>query len=187
MSDSAPGPKELSTTHRDIARWLLENPGKHSVRDCAAHFRYSLPWISTLIHSDAFHALMVELQASADNVVVNDIPAKLRGVAALAIEGLGDAVETAMQDNAKMLHRGFLKDTVDMTLSKLGYSSKPPAGPAPLPPHMQQNNYFLGPVAPEVLQHARERLLTMEVPPATVPETGQLPTSVESPHGEVQR
>lgn len=187
MSDSAPGPQNLSNTHRDIARWLLENPGKHSVRDCAAHFKYSLPWISTLIHSDAFRALMFELQKDADNLVVNDIPAKLRGVAALAIEGLGEAVESAMEDNSKLLHRGFLKDTVDMTLEKLGYVSKPPAGPAALPPHMQQNNYFLGPVAPEVLQHARERLLTMEVPPATVSEASQLPTSVAGPLSEVQR
>lgn len=187
MSDSAPGPQNLSNTHREIARWLLENPGKYSVRDCALHFKYSLPWISTLIHSDAFRALMIELQKDADNLVVNDIPAKLRGVAALAIEGLGESVEAAMSDKSTLLHRGFLKETVDMTLTKLGYSSKPPTGPAPMPPHMQQNNYFLGPVAPEVLQHAREKLLTMEVPAATVSEASQLPASIESPEREVQR
>jgi len=104
--------------------------------------------------------------------VVADIPAKLRGLASRAIDGLADAVEEAQKDNMKLLHRGFLKDTVDMTLKSLGYGApKTPAAPAPGGP--QQNNYYFGPVAPEVLANARGRLLTMEAQTG-LPETRQL-------------
>jgi len=189
MSESNPGPQNLSATHRQIARWLLENPGKGRLKECADHFGYTQAWISTLIHSDAFEALMGELNVNADNVVVNDIPSKLRGVAALAIEGLGECVEEAMNDKMRLLHRGFLRETADMTLARLGYgSSKSPGAAAPSNPLNQQNNFFLGPVPANVLADARSRLLehSVEVTPVAVPETRELSAGGPSPQGALQ-
>jgi hypothetical protein len=172
------GPQKLSPTHRQIADWLLQNPGSKRLRECAEHFGVTRSWLSCIIHSDAFQAHLHELQAEADTMVVADIPAKLRGVAALALDGLGESLEAVLDDpSSKMLHRNFLAETVDMTLTRLGYGVKTPAPPGQGGATYTQNNLFLGPVDPKVLAGARERLLNatpMEVLPATVPETHEL-------------
>jgi hypothetical protein len=173
---TANAPERLSYTHLDMARWLMENPTA-PLADMSKHFGYTVPWLSTLINCDAFQAHLRTLEANADTLVVADIPAKLRGLASRAIDGLADAVEKAQQDNLPLLHRVFLRETVDMTLKSLGYGTpKAPAAPALGGP--QQNNFYFGPVAPEVLANARGRLLTMETQPG-LPETNQLPAGAE--------
>lgn len=173
--------QKLSPTHEAIARWLLENPGSKRGAECAAAFNVTQSWLSTVIHSDAFQAYIRTLQDDANNLVIHDIPAKLRGVAALAIDGLAEAVETAMMSTDKIMHREFLKDTVDTTLEHLGYG--PTKAPAPAA-QFQQNNLFLGTVTPKALHEARSLLLTMENP-AGLPAADQLPASIEGSSRQV--
>lgn len=191
MSESAPGPKKLSPTHKAIADWLLQNPGSKRMAECATAFGVSRAWLSTVIHSDAFQAHLLELQERADLAVIHDIPAKLRGVASMAIDGLASAVEKAMDDNTPILHREFLAETVDMTLTRLGYGAAKPAQVSPFPGiGAQQNNFYLGTVDAKTLAGARELLLNGK-PPVEVPtelsETRQLPASIERDEGGVQR
>lgn len=181
-----PGPARLSHRHEDIARWLLENPTR-PLKECAQHFGYTQAWLSCIIHSDAFQVRLRRLQEEADAIVVLDVPARLRGVAARAIEGLGDQVEHSLNDGNGVLHRQFLLDTAELTLKSLGYGA-PKAPLAPAAAFVQNNLFNLQqPVSPEVLAHARGRLLSVvEVSPA-LPEASQLPARDERNGGEVLR
>jgi len=187
VQQSAPvgrhGPLKLSHTHEDIARWMLTNPTL-SLKACAQHFNYTQSWLSCIIHSDAFQARLKQLQDGADAVTLLDIPARLRGVAASALDGLADQVDLALKD-ASVGHRQFLLDVSDQTLKSLGYGApKTPLAPAGL---FQQNNYNFPPVDPVTLARARERIINnVEAPPA-LPETSQLPASWDSDLSPVQR
>jgi hypothetical protein len=183
-----PGPAKLSHTHEDIARWLLENPTR-PLKECAAYFQYSQPWLSCIIHSDAFQAKLRKMQEGADAVTLLDVPARLRGVAAAALDGLAEQVEHALKpsEGNGVVHRDFLLSTAELTLKSLGYGGQAKT-PPPAPGMMfQQNNMYLTPVPPEVLSRAREKMLTpVEATPA-LPETSQLPASGDGDLRPVQR
>lgn len=163
-------PTSTSPTHDQIALWLLQNPGPRLSSRCAEAFGYTLPWISTLINSDAFRARLSEVQALADAAVAVDIPAKLRGVASLALDALTEQLDTAAKDGG-MLHREFVKETADMALHRLGYApQKQQSAPGLI---VNQQNNFL-PVAASDLAAARQHFA-----PATSPATGAIPQFVE--------
>jgi hypothetical protein len=179
-----PAIKRLSHTHEDIARWLLENPTR-PLKECAMYFQYTQAWLSCIIHSDAFQARLKKLQDGADAVTILDVPARLRGVAAHALEGLGDQVETAVKDGNGISHRQFLLDASELALKALGYGvAKAPPAPGTF---FNQTNYNFPPVDPVTLARARERIINnTEVSPA-LPEASQLPASGDSDFRQVQR
>jgi hypothetical protein len=126
MGDTPPAPKPTIKTcnfsHDQIALWMIANPsGK--LGDCAREFDYSQSWLSIIIHSDAFQARYEELRKQADASVIHDIPAKMRGVASLALDALADQIETAAADNT-VAPRDFLLRTSDSLLTKLGYGAQ---------------------------------------------------------------
>lgn len=127
-SDSGTKPtiRRLNFSHEAIARWMLENPDK-DLGDCAAQFGYTKGWLSIIIHSDAFAAHYRRLQDNADDLVVADIPAKMRGVAGLALEALADQVVAAAEDKT-VAPREFLLRTSEALLSKLGYGNNAKGG-----------------------------------------------------------
>lgn len=181
------GPAKLSYTHEDIARWLVQNPSR-PLKECAQHFNYTQSWLSCIIHSDAFQAKLRKMQEGADAVTLLDVPARLRGVAAAALDGLAQQVDhaTGAEEGKGVMHRDFLLSTAELTLKSLGYGGQAKAPPPA--PMFQQNNTFIAPVNPEVIARAREKLLnaTVEASPA-LPETSQLPASGDGDLRPVQR
>ena len=127
--------------------WMLENPGG-ALRDCAVYFGYTQAWVSTVIHSDIFQAKLRERRGDIEAVVAADIPAKLRAVADIALEKLAAQLESS--DNA-----GFIHETADMVLNRLGYGPKSSPGPVG-GVNVQQNNFF---VPREVLAELRGRIM----------------------------
>jgi hypothetical protein len=171
---------KLNHTHEAIARWLLENPTR-SLGECALQFNYTQSWLSCIIHSDAFQIKLRQMQMEADAVVIMDIPAKLRGVASMAIDGLADQVELSLKDGNGVIHRDFLKTTAELTLKALGYGA-PKAAPAPAGSthyHMHKHET----VDPNVLANARGRLLEAHA----VQEASQLPAGGSGDLSPVQR
>jgi len=163
-------------SHDAIALWLIANPDR-MLKDCAVHFGYTQAWISAIIHSDAFKARYDDLLGDADTIVINDIPAKLRGVASRALDGLAEAVEVAVADsNSTMMHRGFLLETSDKLLRDLGY------GPQKPPVHTtvveNQQNVFVG-VDSTTLERARNKLLSQKTNtlPSFITDVVSQPTS----------
>lgn len=125
LSPSAPGRptiKSLNFSHEAIIRWMLANPSR-DLGECAREFNYTQSWLSIIIHSDAFQAKYAELNGNADALVVADIPAKMRGIASMALEGLGDQIEMAVQEKT-IAPRDFLLKTSEALLKSLGYGQK---------------------------------------------------------------
>lgn len=183
-----PGPAKLSYTHEDIARWLVQNPAA-PLKECAKHFGYTQSWLSCIIHSDAFQAKLRKMQEGADAVTLLDVPARLRGVAAAALDGLAQQVDHAIsaEEGKGVMHRDFLLSTAELTLESLGFGRQAKTPPAPA--MFQQNNTLvITPVNPEVIARAREKLLnaTVEASPA-LSETSQLPASGDGDLRPVQR
>jgi len=99
----------------------LQNPTM-PLRAVAAHFGYTQPWLSTIIHSGAFQAHLAELQGAADERTIADVPARLRGLATAAIDKLGEQLEFAEGTGpASRIDRMFVRETADMALKALGF------------------------------------------------------------------
>lgn len=148
-----PSIAKLNFSHDAIAQWMIQNP--HApLKDCAEYFNYTQPWLSIIIHSDAFQARYQELRGQADAAIIGDIPAKMRAVASRALDGLAEAVETAVKSEQTIVHRGFLLETSDKLLRDLGYGPQKPTVQISAP---VQNNFIT--VAPDDLARARARML----------------------------
>lgn len=188
MSDNPkPGVAKLNHTHLAIARWLVENPTK-ALKDCAQAFGYSQAWLSCIIHSDAFQVVYRQLQAEADAIVVLDVPARLRGLAADSLEALHEQVEHAKKDGNGVLHRQFLLNTSELTLKALGFGA-PKAPVAPNGFNGGNHLHFHGGAVPaEVLAGAREKIINGNGGNnGAVQEASKLPAGDSGAVSQVQR
>lgn len=183
MDRHSPGVIRLNHTHEAIARWLLENPTR-SLGECAKEFGYTQSWLSCIIHSDAFQVKLRQMQQEADAVVIMDVPARLRGVAAAALDGIASQVDHALNDGNGVLHRQFLHDTAELTLKALGYGQpKAPPAPAVGATHYHNHQHKHLTVDPGVLANAREKLLESHA----IQEASELPAGGSGDLSTVQR
>lgn len=152
-SNYALGPRyqlqSLSITHEMVIDWLIANPGFGQMERCAKTFGCTRPWLSTLVHSDAFQAKLRDRKEQFFSEAIVPLKDKIVGVADRAVEKLGDAVEETSDPR-------MLLDVADKMLHKLGYAPKvstQPQGPGAV--LNTQNNYYA--VSPELLAAAREK------------------------------
>lgn len=124
----------ISAKHDMIMNWLLENPHR-LLRDCAREFNISQTWLSQLIHSDIFQAELKRRQGEVFLAIANDIPAKLKGLADVAIEKVTRMVEESEDPDLVM-------DAFDKTLHRLGYAPQRAASAAPAAP-VQVNTFVV--------------------------------------------
>ena len=164
---------KLSPTHRELARWVMENPGPRLVTRCAEYFGYTVPWVSTIMNSDAFKAQLGDMSDHADVAVVNDIPAKLRGVACMALDGLAEQLANSMADGS-LMQRPFLQETADMALHRLGYAPQKQVAVGVGP--ITQNNTFVA-VSQDALASARATFSALGGPAA---QSVQLETVIDA-------
>ena len=174
----------LSATHEAIADWLIANPGKGQMGKCAAAFQYSRAWLSTLIHQDAFQAMLKHKQGMAFEQVVIPLHEKLAGVAHAGVEKLGEIVE---KTDDERLVREITRDS----LAALGYGANAKGAHITV----DQSTHNTLNVDSDALATARERrsqhygVPAIESPsqpesgPSTV-EAAQLSHNQESPVGE---
>jgi hypothetical protein len=131
--------QRVSHTHEMVINWLVLNPEK-SLRECADHFGYTQPWLSTLIHSDLFQSRLRQRQEQVASRVSASIPERLQAVADIALDKLGDAI-------AKSEDPDFILDAADRALHRMGYapaSARNPAGsPAQMGSVNSQTNVFV--------------------------------------------
>jgi hypothetical protein len=135
---------DLSNTHHAIADWLIANPGKGQLGRCAAHFNYTQAWLSTLIHQDAFQALLKHKQGEVFQQVVIPLREKLHGVADSGVTRLGEILDTTNDDR-------LVKEITKDTLQALGY------GPSTRGPVVDNSVHNTLNVSAEALAAARER------------------------------
>lgn len=157
--------KSVSHMHEAIMNWMLLNPGL-PMRYCADEFGVSQSWLSTLKNSNLFRARLAEKQKEVDVAVqehVLGLEEKMKGVAELGVERLGQMVETTKDPK-------FLLDVTDKILNRLGHG-KPPPGPGQASHIGEQNNFYV--TSSAELARARDKIRG-KAPPADVvlPLTG---------------
>jgi len=143
-----PAIQKLSHRHDAIIDWLITNPDK-SQGDCAAFFGYSQPWLSQIIHSDAFQMVYRQRCEEKGMIATHTIVAKMAGIAALAL----DSIEKRIV-NGQATER-LLTDSTKMALQGLGYLDGGEV-PGSIQYHSHQHVHLEN---KEALQAARERAL----------------------------
>lgn len=141
--------QKVSVRHDAIMDYMLSNP-MMKLGEVARVFDVSQPWLSCIIHSDAFQIQLSEKKSGVFNATVLPLREKLNGVAHLAVEKLGDVLENASVVNDKQ----FIADTTDSILKNLGYSPK--SVPPSIAGNVQNQNVFV--VDREALAAARDKM-----------------------------
>jgi len=159
----------LSITHEAIIDWLVANPGKGQKGRCAEVFGITQAWLSTLIHSDAFQAVLREKQDVEYQLNVVPLKDKITAVAHEAVEKLGESV--SLTNDPKLL-----LDISDKMLHRLGYAPKVGIATGDTINNTQNNTYN---VSPDLLAKAREATKKGDLLDANAPK--ELPAPEELP------
>lgn len=124
--------QKVSVKHDTIMNYILVNPTV-PLGVVARHFGVTAPWLSTIIHSDAFQAQLRRKKDAMFNTHVLPLGEKLLGLAHVAVERLGEQLDKT--DNPD-----YIADTAVMLLDRVGFSPKSPA-PAATTMNVQNNIY----------------------------------------------
>jgi len=106
----------VSIRHEAIMDHLMAHPCV-KLGDVAIKFGVTAGWLSQIIHSDAFQALLKEKQGVAFHHTVLPLREKMVAVANIALDRLMDQVPFETETKA-------MKDVADSMLEKLGFGSK---------------------------------------------------------------
>lgn len=160
--------QKLSSTHLAIARYVVENPGC-TLDQVSEQFGYTVPWISTLLNSDAMRAHLSGLNELCDAAVALDIPGRMRGIANKALE-LTQAQLDMIERVPTVGDREYVhKVSVDI-LTRLGYGGNGGGLQATFINNNNNTQINLNtPVDSHLLANARARMLkgtTYEQSPA---------------------
>jgi len=144
--------QRVSHRHDAIIDWLIAHP-TGTLGECAAAFEVTRPWLSCIIHSDAFRAAYEERRTECSSPVVRQITEKLHAVANEAIDRLHEDITEGKVNDPRVLC-----DVSDKVLGRLGYGVQKggPGGGAQV--NVQNNNYYTQPVDRDALAKARSRM-----------------------------
>lgn len=115
----APGVQSVSIKHEAILNFLLINPTA-KLREVAEYFGVTQPWLSCIIHSDAFQLRLRERQDLHFDVSVRPMLEKVTAAAELALNRIVELIPVET-DLAK------LNGVADKALSRLGIGNSAPA------------------------------------------------------------
>lgn len=133
----------LSNKHQAILEYMVANPNE-KLRDVAAVFDVTQPWLSTIVHSDAFQEALRKKRDEVFHPAALSLQEKLTGMAHLVLDKLADEI-----DNDKV-SAPVLLETSNSVLDRLGYGTKSAGAGA-----SSQTNVFFG-VPANVVSEARE-------------------------------
>src|SRR5262245_15899250 len=115
---------KLNPWHVRFADWLILNPDK-GLSDAAKVFQRSIPWLSTVLNSDAFQDYFQELSRSHSEAILHTVREKTLGLADQAITQLAERMEV------EQLPPATLVTIADMALKRTGHgeAGRGPGGP----------------------------------------------------------
>lgn len=140
-------PKKVNWWYESLVDWMLEHPEK-SLRECAERFNVTAPWLSTVLHSDAFKAYKQTRMADHQTLLTLDIVGKTEVLADLSLDVLSERIER----NRDTVGLGIVRETAQMALKALGYS------PAKVNINAPGARVSIGLISPEELALARGHL-----------------------------
>lgn len=109
MSNALQLKKGVSSWHKQLADWLLANPGATN-GECAKHFGKTAAWISSIKHSDAFQDYYHELQKAHSEALLAGVRERMLGTTDLAVEEL----QRRISADPTAIPYGQLLETVDV-------------------------------------------------------------------------
>jgi hypothetical protein len=141
----------LTPKHDALVEFLLHNPTM-KMRDVAAHFELTPSFLSIIVHSDLFQARLGQRREEYFGTIGRPIREKIMGVAARALDRLGEEVEMTLDGD-------FLLATADKLLGHV----MPRGAPGVRPALALQQNFYGGQaapgVSPKVLEDSRQLML----------------------------
>ncbi len=141
------GPKSLAPVHVQIMDYIIANPTANYA-DVAAHFGYTSGWLSQIIHSDAFQAMLAEKQVDMFGDVKLSVKDRITGLAHESLRRLSEKITTEQDTQT-------VANVADIAIKALGFGARNPTSPAV---GAQQNNFFVGSVDKSTLEAARQLL-----------------------------
>lgn len=143
------GPKKLQPVHVAMLDYIMANPGCTYEQVAASCGGYSIGWVSQIVNSDAFQALLAERQGECFGDVKLTIKDRITGVAQLSLKRIAELLPT-QTDPDKVVN------AADLALKALGFG-QPSRGPqTPVGAGPTQNNFIIGSVDAQTLAAARE-------------------------------
>ena len=139
--------ENISFSHHAIIDWVLSNPDQN-LSECAKTFGYTQPWLSTIIHSDAFKTEFARRRNMLDEHMAMGIQRKMAEVSKKALDKIEE-----MLDGGEEMDPRLVLDIADKTLHRQGYAPSRNG----INIYNQQNNVIplSGPVDRTLLQEAR--------------------------------
>jgi hypothetical protein len=110
------GPKSVSIRHNEIMDFLMMNPSV-KMSEVARQFGVTPGWLSQIVHSDVFQALLKEKQDVAFHESVMPLREKMMHVAHQALDRLAERLPQETEVST-------LSRTAESVLDRLGYGSK---------------------------------------------------------------
>jgi hypothetical protein len=110
--------QRITVRHEAIMDYLLANPTQ-KLGDVARHFNMTQGWLSQVIHSDAFQALLSEKQNIIFHESVLPLREKMMNVAHLALDRLSETLPMETETRT-------LSQVAESVLDRLGFSPKNP-------------------------------------------------------------
>lgn len=151
------GPAKLAPIHVQIMDYIMANP-QCNYGDVAAHFGYTSGWLSQIVNSDAFQALLADRQVECFGDIRLTIKDRVTGLAHESLKRLNEKVGTE-QDLGKVAN------VADIALKALGFGAQ--KGPAAPVAGMTVNGNAVivsGPVDAATLAQARQLMHKKEGP-----------------------
>jgi hypothetical protein len=155
--------KKLAPVHIQMMDYIQANPGCKLEDVAAACGGYSIGWISQIVNSDAFQAMLKERQVEVFGELKMTIKDRVVGLAHLSLKRLEEKIPVE-QDVDKVAN------VADLALKALGFGPKGPNTPGAPGVGNQQNNFFIGTVDKETLEHARSLMPQRQLPEKVVSE-----------------
>lgn len=174
--------KAVSHTHAAIMDYMLANPTVH-LGDVAKNFGYTQAWLSQIIHSDAFQAMLKEKQNVAFHHTVLPIREKMTELAHMALD-------KTLQLLPQEVDVRTAQDIAEGMLDRLGFGAKPIGGTGGVNLTVNQQNNMIVPntnaaeiaAARELLAARSATALGVQVDGVSIPLA--LPRASSSQMGE---
>lgn len=108
----------VNYSHDAMIDLIIANPGVQQ-NALAAHFGYSVGWISQVVNSDAFQARLAQRKADlTDPILIESIELQFKGILSQGLEKMRNKLEDEKcSDN-------FILRSVDLSSRALGYGAK---------------------------------------------------------------
>lgn len=152
MSNPSPV-KRLNDVHVQMMDFIMANPGCTYEQISAACGGYSIGWISQIVNSDAFKAMLAERQIEVFGELKLTIKDRVLGLAHASLKRLEERVPVETDIDK-------VSNVADLALKSLGFGSKPqgPQGGT------QNNTFIVGSVDRGTLEAARQLMHKPQAP-----------------------